>query len=392
MEATASKSTRILGIVGIVLLVAGLIGWVMQMSGGLLTGSSMTNIFLWGLMIAMFAFMVGFGAGAQITASIIYLTGKEELLPWARMGAAVGLACVGGAGVAILADLGAARNILYMIVGLNIHSPLAWDMIAMTAFLVLSVIQLVMMARGSASVKVWVILAGIGAVVLQVVEGLLFSLQSSHAWWSTPIMPVDFLAVAVVSGSALLLLIACVKGAGEGSLRWLARLCAIAVAVHLVLALADLGLVAAETSAVSVGVMDVIVAYLPLYLCELVLPAAGMIVLFATAKSAKVAPKLVGSLLVIVGIFAHRLMLLYPAYDAPSLYLTLSGTDAITGPYPISTGRYLDWDTTFALATGYVPTPLEWVAALLPIGVAIVATLVILWAMKKIAAAGTKAA
>lgn len=205
-------------------------------------------------------------------------------------------------------------------------------------------------------------------------------------------MPVDFLAVAVVSGSALLLLIACVKGAGEGSLRWLARLCAIAVAVHLVLALADLGLVAAETSAVSVGVMDVIVAYLPLYLCELVLPAAGMIVLFATAKSAKVAPKLVGSLLVIVGIFAHRLMLLYPVYDAPSLYLTLSGTDAITGPYPISTGRYLDWDTTFALATGYVPAPLEWVAALLPIGVAIVATLVILWAMKKIAAAGTKAA
>lgn len=390
METTANKSMRILGIVGIALLVAGLIGWAMQISSGLLAGSGMTNIFLWGLMIVMFAFMVGFGAGAQITASIIYLTGKEELLPWVRMGAAVGLACVGGAGVAILADLGAARNILYMIIGLNIHSPLAWDMIALTAFLVLSIVQLVMMARGSASTKVWVILAGIAAVALQVIEGLLFSLQSSHAWWHTPVMPVDFLAVAVVSGSALLLLIACVKGASEGSIRWLARLCVIAVAVHLLLALVDLGLVAAATSAASVGVKEVILAYLPLYLCELVLPAAGMIVLLVTARSARVAPKLVGSLLVIVGIFAHRLMLLYPAYDAPSLYLTLVGTGAVTGPYPISTGRYLDWGTTFALATGYVPAPLEWVAALLPIGVAIVATLVILWAMRKIAGTGAK--
>lgn len=392
MEKTANTQTRVLGIVGIALLVVGLIGWVMQLSGGLLTGSGMTNIFLWGLMIAMFAFMVGFGAGAQITASIICLTGKEELLPWARMGAALGLACVGGAGVAILADLGAARNILYMITGLNFSSPLAWDMIAITVFIVLSIVQLVMMARNSAHVKVWAVLAGVSAIVLQIIEGLLFSLQSSHAWWNSPIMPIDFLAVAVVSGSALILLIACAKGAAADVTAWLARLCAIAVAVHLVLALADLGLVASEGGAVAGGVMAVLGAYLPLYLCELLLPAAGMIVLFVAAKSPKGAPKLVGSLLVIAGIFAHRLMLLYPAYDAPSLYLTLSGTDAITGPYPISTGRYLDWDTTFALATGYVPAPLEWVAALLPIGVAIVATLVILWAMKKIAGAGFKAA
>ncbi len=78
-------------------------------------------------------------------------------------------------------------------------------------------------------------------------------------------------------------------------------------------------------------------------------------------------------------------MLLYPAYNAPSLYLTLSGTDAVTGAYPISTGRYLDWDTTFAQTTAYVPTGEEWLAGLLPIGVAIVATLAILWAMGKIA-------
>lgn len=143
------KSTRIVGIVGAVLLVAGAVGWGIQLSGGLLAHSGMTNIFLWGVMIAMFAFLVGFGAGSQLVASAIWLTGREDLRPLARTAATWGLACVAGAGVAILADLGALRNILAMIVGLNLRSPLAWDMIAMTAFIVLAVIELVAMARQS---------------------------------------------------------------------------------------------------------------------------------------------------------------------------------------------------------------------------------------------------
>ncbi|MCI9130198.1 MAG: polysulfide reductase NrfD [Eggerthellaceae bacterium] len=378
------KRMRIVGIAGLGLLVLGLIGWALQLTGGLLAGSGMTNIFLWGLMIALFAFMVGFGAGSQIVASVIYITGKEELMPIARTAAAVGLACVGAAGVAILADLGAVRNILFMMVGLNLSSPLAWDMIAMTAFIIVSVVQLVMVARRSASAKIWAILAGVCAVVLQVIEGLLFSLQTSHAWWATPIMPVDFLVVAVVSGSALMLLLACVKGMPNGATRWLSMLCAAAVAVHLALALADLAMVALESTPVFGGVLAALGQQIVLYLAELLLPAAGMVILFVTANKPGTMPKLIAAILVICGIFAHRLMLLYPAYNAPSLYLTLSSTDAVTGPYAISTGRYLDWDQTFALGTSYFPAPAEWLAGLLPFGVAIVATIVILWAMKRI--------
>lgn len=390
------KSTRFIGYIGIVLLVAGLAGWALQLTGGLLAGSGMTNIFLWGLMIAMFAFMVGFGAGSQLVASAIYLARKQELYPLARTAAAVGLACVAGAGVAILADLGAIRNILAMIVGLNLRSPLAWDMIALSVFIVVSIVQLVVMARGGSSTRLWVILAGLCAVVLQVVEGLLFSTQSAHAWWATPIMPIDFLVVAFVSGAALMLLIGCVKGAGVPAVAWLGRLCAWAIAVHLVLALCDLGLVALENSAVSGGVMAAIGAQLPLYLCELLLPAAAMVILFIWGRRAcrgshdagegcdrRPAAAFWAAILAIAGIFCHRLMLLYPAYNAPSLYLQLEG--ATTGPYPISTGRYLDWDQTFALATSYMPAFPEWLAALLPIGVAIVGTFVLLWIMKKLA-------
>lgn len=145
------RSTRKIALVGIILLVVGLIAWIMQLTGGLLAGSNMTNVFLWGLMIAVFAFLVGFGAGSQFVASAIILSGKEELKPLARIAGACGLACVCAAGVAILADLGAIRNALAMIVGMNPRSPLAWDMIAMCTFIVLSIVQLVMIARDARS-------------------------------------------------------------------------------------------------------------------------------------------------------------------------------------------------------------------------------------------------
>lgn len=378
------RSTRKIALVGIVLLVVGLIAWIVQLTGGLLAGSNMTNVFLWGLMIAVFAFLVGFGAGSQFVASAIILSGKEELKPLARIAGACGLACVCAAGVAILADLGAIRNAFAMIVGMNPRSPLAWDMIAMCTFIVLSIVQLVMIARDARSVKVWAVLAGLAALALQIVEGLLFSTQTAHGWWATPIMPVDFLAVAFVSGFALILLIACVKGASSKALAWLGRICASAIAVHLVLALIDLCLMFFEGTPESAGILAAVGSNILLYLVELILPFIAMIMLFLPKNRGQKKPALIASILVIVGIFAHRLMLLFPAYNAPSLYLQLSGTDFTTGPYPISTGRYLDWDLTFANTTTYFPAGPEWLAMLFPIGLALVAAVVILFIMKKL--------
>lgn len=378
------RSTRKIALVGIVLLAVGLIAWIVQLTGGLLAGSNMTNVFLWGLMIAVFAFLVGFGAGSQFVASAIILSGKEELKPLARIAGACGLACVCAAGVAILADPGAIRNALAMIVGMNPRSPLAWDMIAMCTFIVLSIVQLVMIARDARSVKVWAVLAGLAALALQIVEGLLFSTQTAHGWWATPIMPVDFLAVAFVSGFALILLIACVKGASSKALAWLGRICASAIAVHLVLALIDLCLMFFEGTPESAGILAAVGSNILLYLVELILPFIAMIMLFLPKNRGQKKPAIIASILVIVGIFAHRLMLLFPAYNAPSLYLQLSGTDFTTGPYPISTGRYLDWDLTFANTTPYFPAGPEWLAMLFPIGLALVAAVVILFIMKKL--------
>ena len=373
-------------VVGAVLLVAGAFGWVMQLTQGLIATSGMTNSFVWGLMIVVFAFLVGFGAGAQFVCTALYLSGNEKLQRFAPVAAVVGLSCVAAAGVAILADLGAIRNILAMVVGLNLRSPLAWDVVAMTTFLVLSLVQVIAIARTSPRVKIWAVLAGVAALALQVVEGLLFSLQTAHAWWATPIMPVDFVAVAFVSGSALLLVVAVAAKQDDAVCAWLSRFAAIAIAVHLVLALVDLVLVVSEGTPQAAGVLAVLQGNAVLYAVELTLPLLAMVLLFARGRSGSGALRLLAALLAAMGIFAHRFMLLYPAYDAPSLYVGLSGTNAVLGAYPVSTGRYLDWGTTFATASGYSPAPVECLAALMPFGVAVVAGVVLYALVKRVSA------
>ena len=105
---------------------------------GLYDTANVGNAMSWGLLIAVFAFLVGFGAGSQFLASLIVLLKKDHLLPWATLAQAIALAGGCGAGVAIIADLGSPWNMLAMILSPNPASPLTWDMLALSAFVVVS--------------------------------------------------------------------------------------------------------------------------------------------------------------------------------------------------------------------------------------------------------------
>ncbi len=279
---------------------AGLGAWIAMMSLGLATTTAMGNIFNWGLLIAVFAFLVGFGAGSQLVGNIfnwglliavfaflvgfgagsqlvasgIVLFGREEsqrlVLPLQAcgLGGAIGaavavLADLGsplhivamllhpnpasplvwdmvaltafivlafgaiGAAVAVLADLGSPLHIVAMLLHPNPASPLVWDMVALTAFIVLAFVGLLAVARGWRSRRAWMAVAGVAAVALQVVEGLLFALMGARAWWHSVLEPVDFLVVALVCGLTLAVLLGVFSkysdglGAAVRMARWL---------------------------------------------------------------------------------------------------------------------------------------------------------------------------
>lgn len=169
-------------VVALIIMAAGLAAWVAQLTTGLLATTNMGNVFCWGLLIGMFAFCVGFGAGGQLAASYIVLSKRPELQRFALPAQAVGLGGAIGASVAIIADLGSPENILAMLLHLNVVSPLAWDMMALTFFIVSSVVGLVALARSWKSARAWMIVGAVAAVVLQIIEGMLFALLSARVW------------------------------------------------------------------------------------------------------------------------------------------------------------------------------------------------------------------
>ncbi len=368
-EMLFNKNRKII-LVAAAMIVVGGIAWASMLLFGLYDTANVGNAMSWGLLIAVFAFLVGFGAGSQFIASLIVLFKQDHLLPWATLAQVIALAGGCGAGVAIIADLGSPWNMLAMILTPNPASPLTWDMIALTAFVVVSLSCLIALVRNWKSTRMWMAIGLIVAVALQIVEGALFALQNARLWWHSPVVVVDFIAVAFVCGLSLMMLLVALsrKDETQKALRLFARWLCFALVLHLVFALIELGILVSETTPAAVAVKNILIQYLPLYLMELVLPLCAAVVLWVKRKdlSSKVC---VGcSVAVILGMFAHRMMLLYPALAGSTLFVSLSNTSSPFWAYPVSTGLFGNQATAFALVQLYAPSFVEWVSALMPIG------------------------
>lgn len=354
-------------------IVVGGVAWIAMLALGLFDTSNMSNNMNWGLLIAMFAFLVGFGAGAQFVAAGIVLSGKEHLQRWAVPAQAIALAGVIGAAVAIIADLGSPWNILAMLLAPNFASPLTWDMVALTAFIVVAFICLVALAREWRSLKVWMAAGVVAALALQVVEGLLFALMQARAWWHSPLAVVDFVVVACVCGLAAVMFVAAFSRADEGKVATctFGKLLSIAIAAHIVMTLAEVALMVAEGTPAAHAALGLIADYAPLYAIELVLFAATAVFLWARGKTAGRKAFIACFVATAVGVLAHRMMLLYPALSSSTLFVKLSNVDSPFWAYPSSTGLYGKIDGAFAIVQGYAPSVIEVVGALLPAGISI---------------------
>ncbi len=371
-------------ILAAVFIAVGCAAWICQLTMGLLVGSGMSNTFAWGLMIAVFAFLVGFGAGSQFVASYIVLANRKDLMLYVKTAQVIALAGAIGAGVAILIDLGHPAHIMAMLAGPNPTSALTWDMIALSVFIIIAIINVIAVVRKSKLLKFWMVLGLISAFALQLVEGLLFALMEARVWWHSFIMPVDFIVVAVVCGLAIAVIVCALKKDEfkPEALHDLSFLLAVAIIVHLVLAVIELLIVCFGGSAADGGALAALGSVWLFYVLELGLPLAAVFVLLR-GKNEPTKNMLIGGVLVIIGMFFHRLMLLYSAFGSPVLYVPLSNEPSSSWPLPASTGLYDHTGNAFEIAQGYIPNFFEWASMLLPLGVALAVFLVAMWFIGK---------
>lgn len=393
------KQNFILGLAALLMLI-GLVAWGFQIKNGLIV-SNMRNSFSWGLYIATFAFFVGIAAGGLIVSSSVYLFNLEKLKPLTKIASLSAFASTLGAGAMILPDMGRVDRIYNILLHPNACSPLVWDVIVITAYLIVTFVSVYVqllpdwrrenngfLNRWTQSYslediqkfsKKWsrrVSMVGLPvAILIHTVTALIFATQASRGWWNTAILPPDFISVAIASGTALVLVISVVYAGKERfeeyheAFKILASIVAGALVVHFFFVAVDLTIHAWWGKAEAHEIFSIIFGhYGGVYATEILLPGFTMVYFFTSGGKRSRKSLLLGSILLFIGVFAHRMMLMFPSFNAIPLTLNIPSAGIENWTYPVALGEFRMEGPSFVSSWPYFPTVIEFAVALLPFG------------------------
>lgn len=189
--------------------VAGFISFMIcYIKGHQLLGSS--NIIPWGMPIIIAIYLIGLSAGSLILSSLTYVLGKKEYKPISRLAVFLAIVLIFGAMVSIALDLGRPEKFwrLFMFFYLNnMTSMFAVNGILYGGYFLIGLVYITFIfADKTEVVKKIGILAVCWAALVHMGTGAIFGFIGARPIFYSPIKPLEFLAAAMVSGLALLMI------------------------------------------------------------------------------------------------------------------------------------------------------------------------------------------
>ncbi len=359
------KRNKIATAVLAALAVAGIGAWVWQLMNGL-TVTGMSNGNSWGLYITMFMFFVGLSAGGLIVASSASVFHIKEYKRVAMPAIILSTVCICLAGMFVLIDLGGIQRVWRIVTGPNPTSPLVWDICVITCYLVINVLYLYFMRKGrDHAVSVVSRFALPCAILVHSVTAWIFGLQIAKEGWFSAIMAPIFVASAMDSGLALLLIVLVALNATRmfetprRLIASLAGLLATCIAVDAFFIFCEVLTTAYNGTAAGDAILGQMFfgATAPFFWFEVV---GGLVIPFCILVFAKNREKtglvVAASALVVAGVLCKRAWLLFTSFITPNVY----GAPGILG------------DGGWGLLASYGPTLPE---VLIVVGVISVGTL-----------------
>jgi len=322
-----NKSKLWVGILGLLVL-AGLGAWIYQLSSGLIV-TGMRNVVSWGLYITAFMFFVGLSAGGLIVSSSATVFNipafKKVSLPAVLLSVACILIAVGF----IVVDIGKSQRILNVLIHPQFKSPLMWDVIVITCYLIISVLYLYYMSQPNPDQRKIAIMSRIAlpvAILVHSVTAWIFGLMIARIAWYSALMAPIFVASALDSGLALLLIVLwALNRSGKFKMEdklfsSLAGLLAVFVSVDAFFIGCELLTFAYPGEATEMKSLSLLFSgnLAPFFWGEMIL---GLLVPFFLLVFAKNREKtnyvLIASALIVVGVFFKRVWLLFSAFVYP---------------------------------------------------------------------------
>jgi molybdopterin-containing oxidoreductase family membrane subunit len=204
-----SRGFRVLTATLAAVSMAGLISFVISyIKGHFLLGTS--NILPWGMPIIITIYLIGLSAGSLILSSLTYVFRKEEYRPISRMAVFLAIVLIFGAMVGIALDLGRPEKSwrLFMFFVLNnMRSMFAINGILYGGYFFIGLVYLgFIFGEKSKWTKVMGIIAIGWAALVHMGTGAIFGFIATRPIFFSPVKPFEFLAAAMVSGLALLMI------------------------------------------------------------------------------------------------------------------------------------------------------------------------------------------
>ena len=314
-----------------VLTVAGVAAWIYQLMGGLgVTG--MNNGTSWGLYITCFMFFVGLSAGGLIVASSASVFHVKEYKKVALPAVILSTVCICLAGMFVLIDLGGIQRIYQLLLSPNVMSPLFWDICVITLYLIINIVYLYFMVSKKADPRKVAIVSRFAlpiAILVHSVTAWIFGLQIAREGWYSAIMAPIFVASALDSGLALLILAlsglkkAKVFDTDKKLIANLAGLLATCIAIDAFFVGCEVLTVAYPQAAGGAALLgEMFGGSTALFFWGEIL--IGLIIPFCILVFAKNRQKtglvIISSVCVVVGVFFKRVWLLFTSFIHPNIY------------------------------------------------------------------------
>ena len=172
--------------------------------------TAMNNATSWGLYITMFMFFVGLSAGGLIVSSSATVFNIPAFKVVAKPATILSTVCIIVAGIFIMVDIGSPFRVLNLILHSQFKSPLMWDVCVITLYLCINVAYLYLMTRKKPSKKALSVMSRIAlpvAILVHSVTAWIFGLQIAREGWHSALMAPLFVASALDSGLALLIIV-----------------------------------------------------------------------------------------------------------------------------------------------------------------------------------------
>ncbi len=165
-----------------------------------------------GLNIAIYFYLTGLSAGSFILSTLAYGFGLNQYKPLGKIGVVLATGLLIIAPFFLLIHIGMPHRAWHLFVYLNFESPITWGSFLLVLYPINCIIYGYFMFKER--MKPTRIFGFIGiplAILVHGYTGFILAFGKARALWNTALMPILFLASAIVSGIALMILVCIVR-------------------------------------------------------------------------------------------------------------------------------------------------------------------------------------